>query len=99
MLDGRLARETGTVTKAGAFFDSCSDRYSDSFVFIGIAIYFLSKSFSSGDGHFILSVTDYSSIIIIKALMLGTAAMSYVKARGKPQVYQPNRGLCSGLKG
>lgn len=93
MLDGRLARETGTVTKAGAFFDSCSDRYSDSFVFIGIAIYFLSKSFSAADGHFILSVTDYSSIIIIMALMLGTAAMSYVKARGEATGFTTKSGL------
>lgn len=93
MLDGRLARETGTVTKAGAFFDSCSDRYSDSFVFIGIAIYFLSKSFSAADGHFILSVTDYSSIIIIMALMIGTAAMSYVKARGEAAGVTTKSGL------
>lgn len=93
MLDGRLARETGTTTKAGAFFDSCSDRYSDSFVFIGIAIYFLSKNFSAADGHFALSVTDYSSIIIIMALMLGTAAMSYVKARGEAVGVTTKSGL------
>jgi len=83
MLDGRLARETGTVTRAGAFFDSCSDRYSDFFVFIGIAIYFLNKNFSHSGGHFILDMPDYISILLIMALMLGTASMSYVKARGE----------------
>lgn len=93
MLDGRLARETGTATRAGAFFDSCSDRYSDSFVFIGIAIYFLSKNFSVSDSHFVLSMTDYSSIIIIMALMLGTAAMSYVKARGEAIGVSTKSGL------
>ncbi len=93
MLDGRLARETGTATKAGAFFDSCSDRYSDSFVFIGIAIYFLSKNFSEGNGQFILSISDYLSIILILALMLGTAAMSYVKARGEAVGVTTKSGL------
>lgn len=93
MLDGRLARETGTSSKAGAFFDSCGDRYSDSFVFIGIAIYFLSKNFSAENGQFILSLTDYASVILILALLLGTASMSYVKARGEAGGITTKSGL------
>jgi len=93
MLDGRLARETGTTTKAGAFFDSCGDRYSDIFVLIGIGVYFLSKGFSAHNLNFILSLTDYSTIIIIMFLILGTAAMSYVKARGEATGIKTKAGL------
>lgn len=92
MLDGALARETGQSTKSGAFFDSCSDRYSDSFVFIGIAAYFLSKNFSS-PGSFTLSLTDYIGVIIMMTLLLGSAAMSYVKARGDVAGASTKRGL------
>ncbi len=93
MLDGTLARETGTATREGAFFDSCSDRYSDSFVFIGIAIYFLSKNFTADGSNFILSAPDYASIILIMALMMGTSAMSYVKARGEAVGVTTKSGL------
>ena len=93
MLDGRLARETGTSTKAGAFFDSCSDRYSDTFVFIGIGIYFLSKNYSASEGHFIVSLIDYSTLIVVLFLMLGTASMSYVKARGEATGVTTKSGL------
>lgn len=93
MLDGALARETGQVSKAGAFFDSCSDRYSDSFVFIGIAIYFLSKNFSAETGIFTIAAPDYISVIVIMTLLLGSASMSYVKARGDVVGASTKRGL------
>lgn len=93
MLDGALARETGKSTKAGAFFDSCGDRYSDSFVFIGIAIYFLSKSFSMATGSFTITTSDYIGIITIMTLLLGTSSMSYVKARGDVAGASTKRGL------
>lgn len=93
MLDGALARETGKVTKAGAFFDSCSDRYSDSFVFIGIALYFLSKNFSLSTGNFYITMYDYIGIIVIMTILLGTASMSYVKARGDVAGASTKRGL------
>lgn len=93
MIDGRVARETGNVTKAGAFFDSCSDRYSDSFVFIGIAVFFLSKNFSLSSSGFSISRTDYISIIIIMTILMGSSAMSYVKARGEAVGATTKRGL------
>ena len=40
MLDGRVARLQGRVTRFGAFFDSVIDRYSDLIVFVGIMIYY-----------------------------------------------------------
>jgi len=93
MLDGALARETGRVTKAGAFFDSCGDRYSDSFYFIGIAIFFLSKNFSSAAGTFTITTPDYFAVIIIMTILLGSASMSYVKARGDVAGASTKRGL------
>src|SRR3970282_1801213 len=36
MVDGRVARAQGRVTKFGAFFDSVIDRYSDLALFIGL---------------------------------------------------------------
>ena len=39
-LDGGLARETRTNSNFGAFFDSALDRYSDSFILMGLAWYF-----------------------------------------------------------
>ncbi len=93
MIDGRLARATGKSSKGGAFFDSCSDRYSDAFIFIGLGIYFLSKSFSPEQSAFTISMPDYMSIIIIMTIMLGTASMSYVKARGEVVGAHTKRGL------
>ena len=93
MLDGALARETNQVTKAGAFFDSCGDRYSDAFVFIGIALYFLSKSIFMGAETFTITTFDYIGIVTIMTILLGTASMSYVKARGEAAGATTKRGL------
>jgi phosphatidylglycerophosphate synthase len=93
MLDGRLARETGQSSKAGAFFDSCSDRYSDSFVFIGLGIYFLSRGSSISEGLFTITMTDYIGVIVIMTILLGAASMSYVKARGEVAGATTKRGL------
>ena len=44
LVDGLLARTTGKVTKSGAYFDACMDRYSDAFVMGGLGLYFIVKS-------------------------------------------------------
>ena len=41
MLDGRVARGGGVVTKFGAFYDSTLDRIGESALFGGIAVYFV----------------------------------------------------------
>ncbi len=38
--DGAVARQSGRVTRFGGFLDSLTDRYSDSLIFIGIALFF-----------------------------------------------------------
>lgn len=44
MLDGRVARETGQVTKFGAFLDSTLDRLSDMVVFVGILFFYATNT-------------------------------------------------------
>ena len=39
MVDGRVARQTGQVTRFGGFFDSVIDRYSDLALLIGLLVY------------------------------------------------------------
>lgn len=67
-LDGSVARATGRVTKFGSFFDSVLDRYSDSVIYLGILAYFL----RSGNANYVILVT---------VAMIGSLAVSYVRAK------------------
>lgn len=40
VLDGRVARKTGTASSQGAFLDSMIDRYADAFALLGLAYFF-----------------------------------------------------------
>jgi len=93
LIDGRLARETGQSTRAGAFLDSCLDRYSDAFVLIGIAIYYLTKNMDLSSHSATISLYDLTVPLLIMVLLLGTASMSYVKARGEAVGITTKKGL------
>ena len=69
-LDGSVARQTGRVTKFGSFFDSVLDRYSDSVIYLGIMIYFLRW----GNANYVILVT---------VAMIGSLAVSYVRAKAE----------------
>ncbi len=70
IMDGRVARATGQVTKFGALYDSTLDRYSEVIVFFGIIYYFV------GADHMVASV--------MAAIALGGSIMvSYVRARAE----------------
>jgi CDP-diacylglycerol--glycerol-3-phosphate 3-phosphatidyltransferase len=70
VMDGRVARATGQVTKFGALYDSTLDRYSEVIVFFGIIYYFV------GEGRMVASV--------MAAIALGGSIMvSYVRARAE----------------
>lgn len=93
LFDGRVARATGNSTKSGAYFDACVDRYSDAFVYIGIALYFLSRSivnYSSESGAYNLY---FYMVLVTIMLIVGTEVMSYVKARGEAMGYFTKSGL------
>jgi CDP-diacylglycerol--glycerol-3-phosphate 3-phosphatidyltransferase len=73
MLDGRVARLTGRVTKFGAFLDSSLDRLSDMVVFLGIIIFY------SRD-------TEYHSTLyaaLTGAALIGSVMVSYTSARAE----------------
>jgi len=70
LLDGLLARTTGKTSSFGAFFDSAVDRYSDFFVFAGLATYFV------GNG-------EVFWFFVSLGIILGSFAVSYTKARAE----------------
>lgn len=69
-LDGSVARITGRITAFGNFFDSVIDRYSDSVIYLGIMALFL----RSGRA-------DYA--ILVAVAMIGSLAVSYVRAKAE----------------
>jgi CDP-diacylglycerol---glycerol-3-phosphate 3-phosphatidyltransferase len=83
-LDGRIARQTNKKSDFGAFFDSTLDRYSDMFVFIGLAYYF------AGGRPFLIppqavaspEVSPWTVTAIIFAIT-GSFMVSYTRARAE----------------
>lgn len=83
-LDGRIARQTNKKSDFGAFFDSTLDRYSDMFLFIGLAYYF------AGGRPFLMShqsggspeISPWTVIAIIFAIA-GSFMVSYTRARAE----------------
>lgn len=76
ILDGRIARATGMVTKGGAFFDSVMDRYAELVVFSGLAIFYR---------H------DWALYVALVAA-IGSIMVSYTRARGEALGVQVNIG-------
>lgn len=70
LLDGVLARETGKITKFGAFLDSSCDRYSDFFLFGGIALHY---AYLNEGGYVVLTL----------GCLAGAYEVSYTKARAE----------------
>ena len=70
LLDGPLARTTGQTSSFGAFLDSTVDRYSDFFVFGGVAFYFATEE-------------SWGWCLTSLGILLGAFATSYTKARGE----------------
>jgi phosphatidylglycerophosphate synthase len=76
ILDGRIARATGKVTKGGAFFDSVMDRYAELVVFGGLSIYYRHSW----------------ALYVTLAASLGSVMVSYTRARGEALGVQVNIG-------
>lgn len=95
MLDGAVARATGSGSKAGAFLDSTLDRFSDAAVFVGL-IWFYGR----GDGNHLGAGLALAGLIL--SLMV-----SYLRARAEGLGFSCNVGiaerperltiLCAGL--
>jgi phosphatidylinositol phosphate synthase len=71
MIDGAMARQSGRVTKFGAFFDSTLDRIGDGAVFGGIAMYYV------GPGG-----SEVLAGLAIYCLVMGSVT-SYARARAE----------------
>ena len=72
LLDGGIARATGTVSKRGALMDSVFDRVSELAVLLGFAMYFVSGADESQLG-----------VLLAFVAMSGSTMVSYVRARAE----------------
>jgi CDP-diacylglycerol--glycerol-3-phosphate 3-phosphatidyltransferase len=73
MVDGRVARATGQVTRFGGFFDSVLDRYSDLALFMGLLVYYA-------------SINRYFYIVLTAIVMTGSVMVSYTRARAENSI-------------
>lgn len=93
LTDGQLARESGMSSKAGAFLDSCSDRYAEGFVFLGVAFYFIVRDFDSSAGVYIVEPLYLGAAFFAVFAIIGSLIMSYVKARSEAVGITTKRGF------
>src|ERR1700681_2484267 len=70
MVDGRVARETGRVTRFGGFFDSVLDRYSDLFLLMGLLVWYG-------------SINQRFYEVLTAIVMTGSVMISYARARAE----------------
>ena len=75
LIDGRMAREMGRVSKFGAFWDSTLDRIGDGAIFGGLALYYAGTGADQGDSYLYLCVTLW-------CLVMGSVT-SYARARAE----------------
>jgi len=73
MLDGDLARLQGTVSRRGAFLDSCFDRLGEAFLFAGLTWYFAT----------LRSGAEPVALLLITCVVVGSLTTSYVRARAE----------------
>jgi CDP-diacylglycerol--glycerol-3-phosphate 3-phosphatidyltransferase len=73
MLDGRVARLRGEVTRFGAFFDSVLDRYSDIVVYVGIMIFYARET--AAHSTLMVALTGLA--------LVGSVLVSYSRARAE----------------
>lgn len=76
LFDGRVARATGTVSRAGAYLDSVTDRYSDTVLLGGLAYAF----------------KDHWIIFPVLLCFAGFFVVSYAKAKAEAEGVKCNVG-------
>ena len=80
LLDGAVAKASGSASKRGAFFDSSIDRFSDAFVFGGLTWYY---------------VDNFEGTIAVLPVAVMSAALitSYLRAKGELLGYDAKGGI------
>ncbi len=73
MLDGGLARLQGTVSRRGAFLDSCFDRFGEAALLAGLTWYYLTVPARPGN----------TAVLMILLVAVGSLTTSYVRARAE----------------
>ena len=81
MLDGAVARATGTITRFGGFLDSTLDRYAEAVVFGGVLVYVLGTE------------DDALGAILVFVAAVGALLISYARARAEAAGYAASVGL------
>ena len=81
MVDGAIARASGTMTRFGGFLDSTLDRYSEVVVFLGVLIY-LQGTADAEIGALLVFVAGSGALLI-----------SYARARAEAAGYTAAVGL------
>jgi CDP-diacylglycerol--glycerol-3-phosphate 3-phosphatidyltransferase len=80
MVDGRVARAQGRVTKFGAFFDSVIDRYSDQVLYVGLLFYYA-------------SINRFRYAVLVGVAMAGSVMVSYTRARAESLIRECKAGF------
>ena len=75
MMDGALARLTGTDSSFGALLDSVFDRLGEAAIFLGLVVYAVKGDFSDNYRLFF--------VIIILLALIFSQMVSYLRARGE----------------
>ncbi len=73
MLDGDLARLQGTVSRRGAFLDSCFDRLGEAMLFAGLTWYYMEQRHDNWQ----------LAVLLILLTVVGSITTSYVRARAE----------------
>lgn len=73
MLDGDLARRQGTVSRRGAFLDSCLDRFGEAAMLTGLAVWWMRGQPERWQ----------LAVVLILLTMFGSMGTSYVRARAE----------------
>ncbi len=81
LIDGAMARRSGTVSKFGAFYDSTLDRIGDAAIFGSLAMYYVGP----GDN-------DWFAALAIYCLTMGSVT-SYARARAEALGWQAKVGI------
>ena len=83
-LDGQIARRNNKHSRFGAFFDSTVDRYSDLFLYIGLAYYFAGGRSLMQSPEPVSSVGSQPwTVTVIILAIAGSYMVSYARARGE----------------
>lgn len=80
VLDGAVAKASGTASPRGAFFDSVADRFTDGLLFLGVAWY--------------LSTVQPGRIAVLPMAVMGASILiSYERAKAEGLGYEAKGGL------